>query len=81
MNRRGFLKTLGVVSAGLVLGPEALEAYERLTWKRTLFPGYTPDTVGNGDLVDMHGRRWVVRMVGNGAALMFSATEGHYGAL
>lgn len=35
MNRRGFLlASLG----GLVSGPQALEMFEKLNWKRTIFP-------------------------------------------
>lgn len=38
MDRRLFLRRLALGSAGLVLGEEAMEAFARLTHRRTLFP-------------------------------------------
>jgi hypothetical protein len=41
MNRRDFLKRLGLVTAGVVAADQ-LEIIERLGWKRRFFPGFTP---------------------------------------
>ena len=40
MNRRAFLSTVATAGAGLVVGEAALDAWDRLTWKRRLFPGW-----------------------------------------
>jgi hypothetical protein len=40
MNRRDFLKRLGLVTAGIVAADQ-LEVIERLGWKRRFFPGFT----------------------------------------
>lgn len=41
MNRRDFVRSSGLLSlGGLVAGPQVWEWLERLTWKRTLFPGF-----------------------------------------
>lgn len=42
MNRRAFLSTTATAGAGVVVGEAALEAWDRLTWKRRLFPGWSP---------------------------------------
>lgn len=40
MNRRNFLSRAGLlVAGGVIAGPEVLEAFARLTWKRRLWPG------------------------------------------
>lgn len=41
MNRRDFLKRLGLVAAG-VAAADQLEIIERLGWKRRFFQGFTP---------------------------------------
>lgn len=41
IDRRGFLGVLTLGAGTLVLGAEALEAYERLTYQKRLWPGYT----------------------------------------
>ena len=38
MNRAGFLKSLALGAGGLIVGEQVLEAWDRLTWKRTMFP-------------------------------------------
>lgn len=40
MNRRAFLSTVATAGAGLVVGEAALDTWDRLTWKRRLFPGF-----------------------------------------
>lgn len=42
--RRDFLRQLVGASTGLLVGGEALEVYERLTWKRRVWTGW-----GGGD--------------------------------
>lgn len=42
MNRRAFLSTVATAGAGLVVGNAALDAWDRLTWKRRFFPGWSP---------------------------------------
>ena len=42
MIRRDFLrKTSLALAGGLLVGPAALEAFERLTWRRKFWPGAT----------------------------------------
>lgn len=41
MNRRDFLKRLGLATAGIVTADQ-LEIIERLGWKRRFFQGFTP---------------------------------------
>jgi hypothetical protein len=45
MNRRDFLKRLGLATAGIVAADQ-LEIIERLGWKRRFFQGFTPAPSG-----------------------------------
>ena len=55
-SRRGFLRMMGLASAGLVVGDAALEAFERLTHVRKSFPSapIPPDVSGvHGHYIDV----------------------------
>lgn len=42
MNRRGFLSRAGLLlGGGILAGPEVLDAFGKLTWRRKFFPGAT----------------------------------------
>src|SRR5674476_854346 len=41
MDRRNFLKNLGIVTAGIVAADQ-LVIIDKLGWKRRFFPGFTP---------------------------------------
>jgi len=39
MNRRAFLETVTAAGAGLIVGAEALDVWDRLTWRRKYWAG------------------------------------------
>lgn len=41
MNRTQFLRSLAAGVGGLLVGDQALDAFERLTYKRRFFPGWS----------------------------------------